>query len=41
LLEDLVGNGSAIINRATIAVDGQLTADYLYLQDYVDGNGKV
>lgn len=37
VLEDLVGNGSAIIERATMAKDGQLTAPYDYLRDYAEG----
>jgi hypothetical protein len=38
VLEDLVGNGSAIIERATMAKDGQLTAHFAYLRDYAAGN---
>ncbi|MBN8674561.1 MAG: alanine dehydrogenase [Chitinophagales bacterium] len=37
VLEDLVGNGSAIIDRATMAKDGDLTPGYEYLRDYVEG----
>ncbi len=37
ILEDLTGDGSAIINRATIASNGKLTEHYSYLQDYADG----
>ncbi|HUR65913.1 MAG TPA: hypothetical protein VMZ03_06150, partial [Chitinophagaceae bacterium] len=37
VLEDLVGNGSDIIERATMAKDGKLGAGYGYLQPYVDG----
>lgn len=37
VLEDLAGNGSAIIDRATMAKEGKLTAPYAYLQDYADG----
>lgn len=37
VLEDLVGNGSAIIERATMVKEGELTADYQYLSDYVAG----
>ncbi len=37
VLEDLVKGGSAIIDRATIARDGQLTEQFAYLQDYADG----
>lgn len=35
VLEDLLGNSSPIIERATIARDGKLTSDYSYLEDYV------
>lgn len=37
VLEDLVGNGSAIIDRATMAKDGDLTSQYEYLRDYAEG----
>ena len=37
VLEDLVGNGSAVIARATMAEGGKLTDEYQYLQSYVDG----
>ncbi len=37
VLEDLVGNGSAIIERATMVKEGELTAGYQYLGDYVAG----
>ncbi|MBL7747182.1 MAG: alanine dehydrogenase, partial [Chitinophagaceae bacterium] len=37
VLEDLVGNGSAIIDRATMAKAGALTEHYSYLSDYVKG----
>lgn len=37
VLEDLVGNGSAIIEHATMTKDGQLTATYDYLADYAAG----
>jgi hypothetical protein len=37
VLEDLVGNGSAIIERATMAKEGRLTKQFDYLQDYVGG----
>ncbi len=37
VLEDLVGNGSAIIDRATMAKDGDLTPGYEYLRDYAGG----
>jgi hypothetical protein len=38
VLEDLVGNSSPIIERATIAKKGKLTAHYEYLKDYAEGN---
>lgn len=37
VLEDLVGNGSAIIDRATMAKEGDLTSHYEYLRDYAEG----
>jgi len=37
VLEDLIGNGSAIIDRATMAKDGKLTTHFEYLQDYSEG----
>lgn len=37
VLEDLIGNSSDIIERATITKDGKLTEPYEYLQDYADG----
>jgi len=37
VLEDLLGNGSSIIDRATIAKDGKLTTHFEYLQDYSEG----
>ena len=39
VLEDLVGNSSDIIDRATIAKNGKLTEHFSYLQGYVDGLG--
>ena len=36
VLDDLLKNGSPIIERATMTEDGKLTAHYQYLQDYVD-----
>ena len=36
VLEDLIGNSSDIIDRATMARDGQLTDHFSYLQDYAD-----
>ena len=38
VLEDLIGNGSAIIDRATIAKYGKLTTLFEYLKDYAEGN---
>lgn len=39
VLEDIVtGSGTEIIERATIAKNGKLTAHFSYLQDYADGN---
>ena len=37
LLEDLIGNSSEIIERATITRSGKLTPYFSYLQDYADG----
>jgi hypothetical protein len=37
VLEDITGKGSPILERATIAREGQLTAHFSYLQDYADG----
>ncbi len=37
VLEDLLGKGSDIINRATMAKDGQLTKEFEYLKDYAEG----
>jgi saccharopine dehydrogenase (NAD+, L-lysine forming) len=37
ILDDLVKGGSSIIDRATMAKDGALTAPYTYLQDYAAG----
>ncbi len=37
ILEDLIKGSSALLERATIAKEGQLTPDYNYLQDYVAG----
>jgi saccharopine dehydrogenase (NAD+, L-lysine forming) len=36
VLEDLLGNGSDIIERATIAKAGKLTKQFGYLEDYVN-----
>lgn len=37
VLEDLVGNSSDIIERATMIKDGKLTQQFFYLQDYAEG----
>ena len=37
VLEDLVGSGSEIIDRATMTKDGNLTNAFEYLQDYAGG----
>ena len=37
VLEDLVGNGSEILERATMVKNGQLTNPFEYLMDYADG----
>jgi len=37
VLEDIVGKGSAIIDRATIAKNGKLTEPFEYLRDYALG----
>ena len=37
VLEDLTGNSSAIIERATITKDGKLTKHFEYLKDYAEG----
>ena len=37
VLEDLVANGSEIIDRATMVKKGELTAHYEYLKDYAAG----
>jgi len=36
VLEDLLGNGSEIITRATMVKAGKLTDEYSYLRDYVE-----
>ena len=38
VLENLVGQGSPIIERATMVRDGKLTAHYEYLKEYAVGN---
>lgn len=40
VLDDLVKGGSAIIERATMTKDGQLTEPYLYLKEYAEGVGS-
>jgi len=37
VLENLVGEGSAVIERATMVRDGKLTAHYEYLKEYAAG----
>lgn len=37
VLEDLLGNGSDIIDRATITKEGKLTEHFAYLKDYSEG----
>jgi saccharopine dehydrogenase (NAD+, L-lysine-forming) len=37
VLEDLLKGGSEIINRATIATNGELTKHFEYLKDYAEG----
>jgi alanine dehydrogenase len=37
VLPDLLGNGSAIIHKATIVRHGKLTPKFEYLKDYVEG----
>ena len=38
VLQDLLGNGSSIIDNATIVKNGKLTEHFSYLQDYAEGN---
>ncbi|MBK5271256.1 MAG: alanine dehydrogenase [Bacteroidia bacterium] len=38
ILDDLVKGGSELIDRATIASNGELTKGYGYLRDYAEGN---
>ncbi|MBL7723542.1 MAG: alanine dehydrogenase [Chitinophagaceae bacterium] len=38
ILEDLVGNGSAIIERATMVKEGELTKEFEYLREYAEGS---
>ncbi len=37
ILEDIVGKSSAIIERATIAKNGELTSPFNYLKEYAEG----
>lgn len=37
VLEDLLGNGSDILDRATIAENGKLTEHFQYLKEYAEG----
>jgi len=37
VLEDLIKGGSAIIDRATMLKDGELTKEFDYLEDYAAG----
>ena len=37
ILPDLLGEGSAILERATILKEGNLTERYGYLKDYAEG----
>jgi hypothetical protein len=37
VLEDLAGNGSAIIERATMTKDGKLAEGFEYLREYAEG----
>ena len=38
VLEDLLGNGSTTIDKATIVKNGKLTRYFEYLKDYAEGN---
>jgi len=38
VLEDIVANGSPIIEKATMVKNGKLTEHYEYLKDYAGGN---
>ena len=38
VLENLVGEGSVIIERATMVKNGKLTPHYEYLKEYASGN---
>lgn len=40
VLEDLVGNGSVAIDKATIVKNGELTDYFEYLEDYVEDDDK-
>jgi saccharopine dehydrogenase (NAD+, L-lysine forming) len=39
VMEDLIGNGSSVIDRATIVKNGKLTKHFGYLKDYAEGYG--
>jgi saccharopine dehydrogenase (NAD+, L-lysine forming) len=41
ILPDLLGNDSAVIERATIVKDGQLTERFAYLKDYAEGKSQA
>ncbi|HYM94645.1 MAG TPA: NAD(P)-dependent oxidoreductase [Chitinophagaceae bacterium] len=38
VLEDLLGNGSSVIDKATIVKNGKLTELFSYLKNYAEGN---
>lgn len=40
VFEDLLGNGSPKLDKATIVKNGKLTNYFEYLKDYVDGNSE-
>ena len=40
VLEDLLGNGSPIIDKATMVKNGKLTEPFKYLEDYAKGGGN-
>jgi hypothetical protein len=37
VLEDLLGKGSSIIDRATMVKNGELTAPFEYMREYAEG----
>ena len=41
VLEDLVGGGSAVIDKATIVKNGRLTEHFEYLRDYAEGRDPL